>query len=124
MVENRRKKRTVPAGFGSAGACLLREACLLGSFRTTGLAGDVSCEYLHVDSRNNQPLVFVLILQPLAMIIHWSHRVGSSIKEEHSLAYADLPQSRKVPYLWYLLSLVMARETENREDDLTLYELD
>ena len=38
------EKRTVPAGLGSPGACLLREACLLGSFGTTGLAGDLGCD--------------------------------------------------------------------------------
>ena len=44
MVENRRKKRTVPAGSRTGGACLLREAFLLGSFGTTGLAGDLGCD--------------------------------------------------------------------------------
>ena len=79
-----------------------------------------SNESLHVNLRNSQPLVSVRILQPLAKIVHWSHRVGSSIKEEHSLAYVYLPPSRKVPDSLQ----VIGREVENQEDDPTVWGLD
>ena len=42
------------------------------------------------------------------------------MKEEHLLAYVDLPPSRKVPDSWHLLLLAIGKEMEGREVDPTV----